>query len=96
MPFVLKIDKWSAINDVIRGYTEHVKRYIQNNATQIIHHCKLGDFGGILYNFVGIKGTDSEIGCLEDFYFSHTVEEILPLFDQLFRVALRTSDEKIA
>ncbi len=90
MPFVLKIDKWSAINDEIRGYTEHVKRYIQNNATQIIQHCKLGDFGGILYNFVGIKGTDSEIGCLEDYYFSHTVEEILPLFDQLFRVALRT------
>ena len=90
MPFVLKMDKWSVINDEIRGYTEHVKRYIQNNATQIIQHCKLGDFGGILYNFVGIKGTDSEIGCLEDYYFSHTVEEILPLFDQLFRVVLRT------
>jgi anti-anti-sigma factor len=90
MPFVLKIDKWSAIHDEIRGYTEHVKRYIQNNATQIIQQCKLGDYGGILYNFVGIKGTDSEISCLEDYYFSHTAEEVLPLFDHLFRVALRT------
>jgi anti-anti-sigma factor len=89
MPFVLKLGKWSDIHDEIRGYEEHVKRYIQNNATQIIQHCKLGDFGGILYNFVGIRGTDSEISSLEDYYYSHTTDEVRAAFDHLFRVVLK-------
>jgi anti-anti-sigma factor len=89
MPFVLKLGRWANIHDEIRGYEEHVKRYIQNNATQIIEHCKLGEFGGILYNFVGIKGTESKIGSLEVFYRSHSTDEAIAAFDKLFRVVLR-------
>ncbi|MBN1762808.1 MAG: anti-sigma factor antagonist [Methanomicrobia archaeon] len=89
MPFVLKLGRWANVHDEIRGYEEHVKRYIQNNATQIIEHCKLGEFGGILYNFVGITGTESKIGSLEDFYRAHSTDEALAAFDKLFRVVLR-------
>jgi len=89
MPFVLKLGRWANIHDEIRGYEEHVKRYIQNNATQIIEHCKLGEFGGILYNFVGIKGTESKIGSLEGYYREHSTEAVLDAFDKLFRVVLR-------
>jgi anti-anti-sigma factor len=89
MPFVLKLGRWANVHDEIRGYEEHVKRYIQNNATQIIQHCKLGEFGGILYNFVGITGTESKIGSLEDFYRAHSTAEVLAAFDKLFRVVLR-------
>jgi anti-anti-sigma factor len=90
MPFVLKMGVWSEIHDEIQGYEDHVKRYIQNNATQIIDYCKIDDFGGILYNFVGIKGADSEIFCLEDYYNSHSTEDAISAFDRLFRVVLKT------
>lgn len=89
MPFVLKLGRWSDIHDEIQGYEGHVKRYIQNNATQIIQHCKFGDFGGILYNFVGIRGTDSEISSFEDYYYSHTTDEVIAAFDHLFRIVLK-------
>ncbi|WP_321507560.1 anti-sigma factor antagonist [uncultured Methanoregula sp.] len=89
MPLVMKLGKWPVIEDEIRGYTDHVKRYIQNNATQIIETERLGEYGGILYNFVGIRGPDSNIFSLEDFYLSRTTDEILPVFDALFRVVLR-------
>ena len=89
MPLVLKLGPWSDIHDEIQGYETHVKRYIQNNATQIIQHCKLGEYGGILYNFVGITGTESKIGSLEDFYRAHSTEEVIAAFDKLFRVVLK-------
>ena len=89
MPFVLKLGRWANIHDEIRGYEEHVKRYIQNNATQLIEHSKLDEFGGILYNFVGIKGTESQISSFEDYYRAHSTDEILNAFDKLVRVVLR-------
>ena len=89
MPLVMKLGEWPLIEDEIRGYTEHVKRYIQNNATQIIETERIGDYGGILYNFVGIRGAESKIFSLEDYYLSHKPDEILPVFDSLFRVVLQ-------
>ena len=89
MPLVMKLGEWPVIEAEIRGYTEHVKRYIQNNATQIIETERIGEYGGILYNFVGIRGPESRIFSLEDFYLSHTPDEILPVFDSLFRVILQ-------
>jgi anti-anti-sigma factor len=89
MPLVMKLGPWPLIDAEIRGYTDHVKRYIQNNATRIIETERVGDFGGILYNFVGIRGMESKIFSLEDFYFSHTADEIILVFDSLFHVVLR-------
>ncbi|HUU75872.1 MAG TPA: anti-sigma factor antagonist [Methanoregulaceae archaeon] len=88
MPFVLKLDSWENISAEIEGYEGHVKRYIQNNATQIIQHERSGDYGGILYTFVGINGPQSRIFSLEDFYLSHSPQEVLAVFDILFRKVL--------
>jgi anti-anti-sigma factor len=89
MPFVLKLDRWESIRSEIEGYEGHVKRYIQNNATQIIEHERSGDYGGILYTFVGIQGPQSRIFSLEEFYLTHTPQEVLEVFDRLFRNVLR-------
>nr|WP_321353057.1 anti-sigma factor antagonist [uncultured Methanoregula sp.] len=88
MPLVMKLGSWPVIEAEIRGYTDHVKRYIQNNATQVIETERIGEYGGILYNFVGIRGPESKIFSLEDFYLSRKPDEILPVFDALFRVVL--------
>lgn len=89
MPLVMKLGKRAVIEAEIRGYTDHVKRYIQNNATRIIETERIGEYGGILYNFVGIRGEESTIFSLEDFYLSHTADEILPVFATLFNVVLK-------
>jgi hypothetical protein len=89
MPFVLKLDRWENIRAEIEGYEGHVKRYIQNNATQIIQHERCGDYGGILYTFVGIRGPQSRIFSLEEFYLTHSQEDMLEVFDILFRKVLR-------
>ena len=89
MPFVLKLDRWENIRAEIEGYEGHVKRYIQNNATQIIQHERCGDYGGILYTFVGIRGPQSRIFSLEEFYLTHSLEDVLQVIDILFRKVLR-------
>lgn len=89
MPFVLKLGPWSEIGDELQGYDDHVKRYIQNNATQIVDHRKEGEYGGILYNFVGINGKEGIIS-LEDYYYSHDTTEVLACLDKLFRNVLRS------
>lgn len=89
MPFVLKLGPWFELGDELRGYEDHVKRYIQNNATQIIDNCKIGEYGGLLYNFVGINGAEGTINTLEDYYHSHGTGEVLNALDKLFRNVLR-------
>lgn len=88
MPFVLKVGPWSEIGDELSGYENHVKRYIQNNATQIMEHRKEGEYGGILYNFVGLNG--GSIISLEDYYHSHDTSEVLTCLDKLFKKVLRS------
>jgi len=88
MPFVLKLDRWENIGPEIEGYEGHVKRYIQNNATQIIQAERSGDYGGILYTFVGIRGPQSRIFSLEDYYLSQSLEDVREIFDILFRKVL--------
>jgi len=90
MPFILKVGPWSEIGDELHGYENHVKRYIQNNATQIMDHRKIGECGGILYNFVGINGKESNIISLEDYYDLHGTKEVLTALDNLFRNVLRS------
>ncbi|MCC7551328.1 MAG: anti-sigma factor antagonist [Methanobacterium sp.] len=90
MPFILKVGSWSEIGDEFHGYEDHVKRYIQNNATQIMNHRKLGEFGGILYNFVGINGGEGNIISLEDYYSAHNTKDVLQALDNLFRNVLRS------
>jgi hypothetical protein len=89
MPLVMKLGSWPVIGAEIRGYTDHVKRYIQNNATQVIEQARIGDFGGILYNFVGIRGAESRIFSLEDFYLTRPANEVLPVFDSLFAIMMK-------
>jgi anti-anti-sigma factor len=90
MPFVMKLGPWFELGDELRGYEDHVKRYIQNNATQIIDHRKIGEQGGILYNFVGINGRESTIKTMEDYYAYHDTGEVLTALDKLFRNVLRS------
>jgi anti-anti-sigma factor len=90
MPFVMKLGSWSMISDEVRGYTDHVERYILNSSTRLIQHRKTGEFGGILYNFVGVTGPSSIIVSLEDYYRSQTPEKIEAAFDHLFRIVLDT------
>ena len=90
MPFVLKLGPWSEIGDELQGYDEHVKRHIQNNATQIMDYRKEGEYGGILYNFVGINGKEGNIISMEDYYHSHNTAEVLNCLDKLFRNVLRS------
>ncbi|OPX69833.1 MAG: STAS domain protein [Methanoregulaceae archaeon PtaB.Bin108] len=89
MPFVLKLDRWKNIKAEIDGYEGHVKRYIQNNATQIIETGRSGEYGGILYTFVGIQGSQGRISSLEEYYLNHQTGEVLTVFDTLFRKVLR-------
>jgi len=67
-----------------------VKRYIQNNATQVIQKARSGEYGGILYTFVGIGGPQSRIFSLEEYYRAHPTDEVLAIFDILFRKVLRS------
>jgi anti-anti-sigma factor len=90
MPFVMKLGSWPMISDEVRGYTDHVERYILNSSTKLIEHRKNGEFGGILYNFVGISGPSSSLVSLEDYYQSNTPENIEAAFDHLFRIVLNT------
>lgn len=87
MPFVMKIGPWAQISDEIRGYTEYVERYILNSSTKLIQHCRAGDLGGILYNFVGI-GASGSLVPLEDLYRTGPGEQTDAAFDRLFRVVL--------
>jgi anti-anti-sigma factor len=88
MPFVMKLGPWPIISDEIRGYTEYVERYILNSSTRLIQHRKVGESGGILYNFVGIGGPSTRLIALEDYYKSNSPEKIELVFDHLFRVVL--------
>lgn len=90
MPFVMKLGPWSMISDEIRGYTDHVERYILNSSTRLIQHRKWEQSGGILYNFVGIGGPSSTLISLEDYYQSSSPEKIEATFDHLFRIVLNT------
>ena len=78
------------ISDEVRGYADHVERYILNSSTRLIQHRKTGEFGGILYNFVGVTGPSSILVSLEDYYRSQTPEKIGAAFDHLFRIVLNT------
>ena len=90
MPFVMKLGSWSMISDEVRGYTDHVERYILNSSTRLIQHRKVGEFGGILYNFVGIASPSSTLVSLEHYYRSQTPEKIEAAFEHLFRIVLNT------
>lgn len=90
MPFVMKLGPWFELGSELKGYEEHVKRYIQNNATHVIDHCKIDAFGGLLYNFAGINGRESTIKTMEDYYASHDTGEVLNALDKLFRNVLRS------
>lgn len=88
MPFVMKLGPWSMICDEVRGYTDYVERYILNSSTRLIQHRQVGEYGGILYNFVGIGGPSSTLISLEDFYKSKSTAQIEAAFDHLFRIVL--------
>ncbi len=90
MPFVMKLGPWYELGDEFRGYEDHVKRYIQNNATQIIDCRRIGEYSGLLYNFVGINGRESTIKTMEDYYSSHNTGDVLTALDKLFRNVLRS------
>ncbi|AXV39836.1 anti-sigma factor antagonist [Methanobacterium sp. BAmetb5] len=90
MPFVMKLGPWFELGSELKGYEEHVKRYIQNNATHVIDHCKIDACGGLLYNFAGINGRESTIKTMEDYYASHDTGEVLNALDKLFRNVLRS------
>ncbi|MCX6699362.1 MAG: hypothetical protein NTV68_05465 [Methanomicrobiales archaeon] len=90
MPFVMKLGPWSMISDEIRGYTDYVERYILNSSTRLIQHRKVGESGGLLYNFVGLGGASSSLISLEDYYQANSSEKVEASFDHLFRIVLNT------
>ena len=90
MPFVMKLGPWSMISDEVRGYTDYVERYILNSSTRLIQHRKVGESGGILYNFVGLGGPSSSLISLEDYYQGNSLEKVEAAFDHLFRIVLNT------
>ncbi len=89
IPLVMKIGSLKDVQSEINAFEKHVKKFILNNATNLVDWIIQGDEGGLVYNFVGLAGPDDEIFSFDDFYRSHSIEEILPVLDVLFRHILK-------
>ena len=89
MPYILKLGRADLIEKEKNGYYQHVSKYIQNNATQVLASELIEDMGGIVYNFLGMKSEDSELFSLYEYYKANNVEKVVKIIDVLFRDVLK-------
>jgi anti-anti-sigma factor len=89
LPTVLKIGSIENTKNEVNAYHDYVKKFILNNSTSIMGTMIHGDWGGLRYNFVGINGPDSKLSWLSDYYRKLPVEELIPIFDRIFKDILK-------
>lgn len=86
---VLKLSDKRDTKAEVDAVERFVRKFILNNATHLVDWSLQGDYGGLIYNFVGIGGPDSKISPLANFYAEHPLEEVLPVLETLFRNVLK-------
>jgi anti-anti-sigma factor len=89
MPMVMKIGSLDEVQREIEAFEKYVKKFILNNATNLVDCIIQGEEGGLAYNFVGLSGPDVQISSLDEFYRCHSTDEILPILNVLFRNILK-------
>jgi hypothetical protein len=89
LPTVLKLGPTRSIEHEIINHQKYVHNYILNNSTTIMGTSTFGNSTGMRYNFVGISGPDSSLTWLTNRYRQDPVEELLPLFDEVFTHILK-------
>ncbi|GAH47564.1 unnamed protein product, partial [marine sediment metagenome] len=89
MPMVMKIGSLHEVQREIEAFEKYVKKFIFNNATNLVDCIIQGEEGGLAYNFVGLSGSDAQIFSLDEFYRCHSTDEILPILEILFRDILK-------
>ncbi|NQS90720.1 anti-sigma factor antagonist, partial [Patescibacteria group bacterium] len=89
IPMVMKIGSLDEIQREIEAFEKYVKKFILNNATNLFNWVIHGEEGGLVYNFVGLSGEDTQIFSFNEFYRSHSINEILPILNILFRNVLK-------
>ncbi|MGE5544928.1 MAG: anti-sigma factor antagonist [Bacillota bacterium] len=89
LPTVLKLGPADKVRVEIEAHQKYVEKYILNNSTTIMGTSTYGGYSGIRYNFVGISGPDSSLTWLTNLYREKPVEELLPLFDNIFTRILK-------
>ncbi|MBE0478263.1 STAS domain-containing protein [Candidatus Aerophobetes bacterium] len=89
MPMVMKIGSLDEITREMEAFEKFVKKFILNNATHLVSSVLQGEDGGLVYNFVGLSGQDTQIFSLDEFYRSHSTDDVLPILETLFRNILK-------
>jgi len=89
LPTVLKIGPTALIEREIQNHQKYVHGYILNNSTTIMGQTTCGASTGMRYNFVGISGPDSNLSWLTNRFRERPVEELIPLFDEIFTHILK-------
>jgi anti-anti-sigma factor len=89
LPTVLKMGPNDLVREEVEAHQKYVEKYILNNSTTIMGTNTYGNSSGIRYNFVGISGPDSSLAWLTNLYREKPVEELLPLFDNIFTHILK-------
>lgn len=89
LPTVLKIGQAELTQREERAHRDYVAKYILNNATSIMGTAVCGSWAGLRYNFLGITGSESRISWLRDHYVRRPIQELAPLFDNIFTNVLK-------
>ncbi len=89
IPMVMKIGSLEEVQREIEAFEKYVKKFILNNATNLFDWVIHKKEGGLVYNFVGLSGTDPQIFSFDEFYRSHSVDEIVPILNTVFHNILK-------
>ncbi len=89
IPMVMKIGSLEEIQREIKAFEKYVKKFILNNATNLFDWVTQKKEGGLTYNFVGLSGPDPQIFSFDEFYRSHSINEILPILNTVFHNILK-------
>lgn len=89
LPTVLKLGGTGIVEREEKNYRENVEKFILNNSTTIMGAHYSGDWGGVRYNFLGINGPETRLKWLTHIYRERSIEELVPLFDRIFKTVLK-------